>query len=35
MAETTFDVKSLSAEVQKAIAGLADRGEDKTQGIVT
>jgi F-type H+-transporting ATPase subunit alpha len=35
MAEKTFDVKSLSNEVQKAITGLADRGEDKTQGIVT
>jgi F-type H+-transporting ATPase subunit alpha len=35
MAEKTFDVKSLSNEVQKAIAGLTDRGEDKTQGIVT
>ncbi len=35
MAETTIDVKSLSNEVQKAIAGLKDNGDAKTQGIVT
>jgi F-type H+-transporting ATPase subunit alpha len=35
MAERTFDVKNLAQEVQHAIAGLKDRGEDKTAGIVT
>jgi F-type H+-transporting ATPase subunit alpha len=35
MAEKTFDVKDLAQEVQQAIAGLKDRGEDKTAGIVT
>jgi F-type H+-transporting ATPase subunit alpha len=35
MAKDTFDVKSLASEVQQAISGLKDRGEEKTQGIVT
>jgi F-type H+-transporting ATPase subunit alpha len=35
MAKDTFDVKSLANEVQQAISGLKDRGEEKTQGIVT
>jgi F-type H+-transporting ATPase subunit alpha len=35
MSEAVFDVKSLADEVSRAIAGLKDTGEDKTQGIVT
>src|SRR4051794_16902524 len=35
MANSEFDVKSLSEEVSRAIADLRDSGEDKSVGIVT
>jgi F0F1-type ATP synthase alpha subunit len=35
MAKTDFDVKSLANEVQKAIAGLRESGQEQSSGVVT